>query len=274
MSQSFEDNLQNHKHIIIDSTQQTIIINDSIDQEAVSYTLIVKEHCNAKIEFIPQINALHNVAVRVNLILEKNARCRMINHIVAAKVEVEHVMQVILAADAHCDGVMWYGNNGLVHSQLTILLQEQGSSCVWQQRFMVLHDQRCIQTIQQIHHAPHTTSRVIVHGLVAHHAQANVSGLITIEHQAQHADSMFLVKSLLLHDTAKALHKPELIIRHNHVRCSHGSAIATIDKQHLNYLMSRGVSHEQAHAILLKAFVMLPEYSMPSDMESLLERFY
>ena len=49
--------------------------------------------------------------------------------------------------------------------------------------------------------------------------------------------------------------KPELEIYADNVKCSHGASAGELDSESLFYLMSRGISFEEARRILIEAFV-------------------
>jgi len=49
--------------------------------------------------------------------------------------------------------------------------------------------------------------------------------------------------------------KPELEIYADDVKCSHGSSTGNIDQNSIFYLMSRGLSKEQANKMLVEGFL-------------------
>jgi Fe-S cluster assembly protein SufD len=49
--------------------------------------------------------------------------------------------------------------------------------------------------------------------------------------------------------------KPQLEIYAYDVKCSHGATVGEIDPEQLFYLRSRGVPHEEARGILIRAFL-------------------
>jgi len=48
--------------------------------------------------------------------------------------------------------------------------------------------------------------------------------------------------------------KPELEILANDVRCTHGATVGRLDKEPVFYLQSRGLTHPEAEAMLLRGF--------------------
>ena len=61
--------------------------------------------------------------------------------------------------------------------------------------------------------------------------------------------------TLLLSDDGEFSTKPELEIFADDVVCGHGATVTEIDRNHLFYLMARGIEEKIARGLLVKAFV-------------------
>ena len=59
---------------------------------------------------------------------------------------------------------------------------------------------------------------------------------------------------MLLNEGIEANAIPQLLIGNNEVRCTHGATIGQIDRNKIFYLMSRGLSEEEAKQTLVKGF--------------------
>ena len=59
----------------------------------------------------------------------------------------------------------------------------------------------------------------------------------------------------MAHAIREAGVKPELEIFADDVQCGHGATVAEIDRNHLFYLMARGVDERTARGLLVKAFL-------------------
>ena len=80
-------------------------------------------------------------------------------------------------------------------------------------------------------------------------------GKVEVARGAQQTDGEQSVKAMLLDRGATANCKPELEIFADDVKCAHGATVGELDKMALFYLRSRGVSEEEAKALLTQAFV-------------------
>jgi len=80
-------------------------------------------------------------------------------------------------------------------------------------------------------------------------------GKIYVTKDAQKTDGYQLSKALVLSENSAFNSKPELEIYADDVKCSHGSTTGNIDQNSIFYLMSRGLSKEQANKMLIEGFL-------------------
>lgn len=105
------------------------------------------------------------------------------------------------------------------------------------------------------HRVPDTQSRQVWRLVAAGESQVSVSGGVCVARDAQRTDAEQSLKALVLKRTASANLKPELEIFADDVKCAHGCTVGELDKAGLFYLESRGIPHEEAEALLTRAFV-------------------
>lgn len=106
----------------------------------------------------------------------------------------------------------------------------------------------------QKHQADHTTSDVLIKGVLSDSAHCAYKGVIRIKEQAIKSDASLKKHALLLSEHAHATAIPTLEVMTNDVQCAHGSAIGQLDMQQLLYLQSRGLDTQQARRLLLEGF--------------------
>jgi Fe-S cluster assembly protein SufD len=105
------------------------------------------------------------------------------------------------------------------------------------------------------HVVEHTTSTEFLRNVVTGEGRGVFQGQIRVAAQAQKTDARMACNTLLLSDDGEFLAKPELEIFADDVACGHGATVAEINRDHLFYLMARGVPEAEARAMLVKAFV-------------------
>jgi Fe-S cluster assembly protein SufD len=106
----------------------------------------------------------------------------------------------------------------------------------------------------QNHEAPSAYSDLLYKGALAGSAKSVFRGLIRVHEGAQLTDAYQTNRNLLLSEEASAVTLPNLEIRADDVRCSHGATVGQVDDAMLFYLMSRGLGREQAERLLVFGF--------------------
>ena len=119
------------------------------------------------------------------------------------------------------------------------------------------------------HKVPNTASTEVVRNVVTDRAHGVFQGRINVFQHAQKTDAKMACNTLLLSDDAEFSTKPELEIFADDVQCGHGATVTEIDRNHLFYLMARGIDEKTARGLLIKAF--LAEIVEELDDEPLVE---
>lgn len=104
------------------------------------------------------------------------------------------------------------------------------------------------------HVAPHTVSSEEYRGIADGRGRGVFRGKVIVRQDAQKIDSRQSSRNLLLSATAEIDTRPELEIYANDVKCSHGATTGQLDTTSLFYLRSRGLSEQEARALLIRAF--------------------
>ncbi len=105
------------------------------------------------------------------------------------------------------------------------------------------------------HLAPDTVSTETFRNVVTGKANGVFQGQIRVAKIAQKTDAKMACNTLLLSDDGGFSSKPELEIFADDVACGHGATVTDIEKEHLFYLMARGIDEKTARGLLVKAFV-------------------
>src|SRR5690606_28628886 len=90
------------------------------------------------------------------------------------------------------------------------------------------------------------SSTELVRNVVLDRAHGVFQGQIRVAREAQKTDAKMACNTLLLSDEGEFSIKPELEIFADDVACGHGATVAEIHKDHLFYLMARGVPEKEA----------------------------
>jgi Fe-S cluster assembly protein SufD len=127
------------------------------------------------------------------------------------------------------------------------------------------------------HRAPDTVSRLRARTVLGAKSFGAVQGGVAVAQAAQKTDSHQMAKSLLLSPHAQSVHKPELEIFADDVKCGHGAATGALNPDQLFYLRARGIPAAVARHILVEGFLEeivegLPEGMLRDAAEAALRR--
>lgn len=101
---------------------------------------------------------------------------------------------------------------------------------------------------------PNCLSNELYKGIMDGSSSGIFNGKIFVRKDAQKTNAYQSNKNILLGENASANTKPQLEIFADDVKCSHGCTIGKLDEDALFYLRARGISEQNAKALLLHAF--------------------
>ena len=106
------------------------------------------------------------------------------------------------------------------------------------------------------HLTENTKSYQLIKSVLEDSSKAVYQGKIFVNSDAQKTDGYQLSKAILLNKDSEFNAKPELEIYADDVKCSHGSASGSLNEDSIFYLMSRGLSYNQARELLINGFLL------------------
>jgi len=143
---------------------------------------------------------------------------------------------------------------GLVRNNVHPLLNGPGADCLINGLFIGAGRQHLDNYMLVEHASPNCSSRQFYNGILDQHAHGVFHGRIVVHKDAQKTDAKQTNRNLLLSDDARVDTKPQLEIRADDVKCTHGATIGRIEDEPLFYLRSRGLDETSARNLLLYAF--------------------
>jgi Fe-S cluster assembly protein SufD len=106
----------------------------------------------------------------------------------------------------------------------------------------------------QEHIAPDCESDFAFKGALRDEATAVWRGMIRVEKDAQQTNAYQECRNLMLSPTTHAVPIPGLEILANDVRCTHAATVGRVDREDLFYLMSRGLTRQEAERLIVRGF--------------------
>ncbi len=115
---------------------------------------------------------------------------------------------------------------------------------------------RRLDTYSKIaHEVPDCNTDELFKYVVDGDAVGAFAGLIYVAEGASKTEAYQSNRNLVGSDSAVMHSKPQLEIYNDDVKCSHGTAIGQLDEKQLFYMMTRGISEDQARLMLKQAFM-------------------
>ena len=105
-----------------------------------------------------------------------------------------------------------------------------------------------------VHNAPYTTSNVNAKGISKSGGAQIYRGLLKIGKNAEHSKATVSCESLMLDDISQSDTIPAVIVENDNVDIGHEAKIGRISDEAIFYLMTRGISEEEARAMLVRGF--------------------
>lgn len=106
-----------------------------------------------------------------------------------------------------------------------------------------------------IHNAPHTSSKVVSKSISKGGGVAVYRGLLSIAPHARDCTANVECDALLLDEMSRTDTIPDIKIRNNDVTIAHEATVGKLSEEDVFYLMSRGISKEEAKAMIVNGFI-------------------
>jgi Fe-S cluster assembly protein SufD len=152
----------------------------------------------------------------------------------------------------------------LVRNDASVALVGEGAECRLDGLF-VAGGRQLVDNHTLVDHAvPHCTSQETYKGIVGGQARGVFRGRIVVRPDAQTTNARQSNPNLILGAGAEVDTRPQLEIRADDVKCSHGSSIGQLDPDAFFYLRSRGLGEDVARDLLTRAFAQEILRGLPS----------
>lgn len=106
-----------------------------------------------------------------------------------------------------------------------------------------------------IHLAPNTTSRVVSKSISKNGGVAFYRGLLKVAADADGCKANVECESLMLDNESRADTLPTIDLKNDDIDIGHEAKIGRISEEQIYYLMSRGITEDEAKAMIVRGFV-------------------
>ena len=115
------------------------------------------------------------------------------------------------------------------------------------------------------HFAPETTSTIISKSIAKDGGRSDYRGLVHVAEGAKGAKSFVRCDALLLDDHSISGTKPYMEVQERDAQIGHEATVSKVGDEQLFYLMSRGLSEEQAMGMIVNGFIEPVTRTLPME---------
>ena len=245
--------------------ERTLIICDEGSQ--VHYV----EGCTAPVW---SSDSLHSAVVEI--VVKKDARCRY----TTIQNWSNNVYNLVTKRAMAYENSLMEWIDGNLGSKLTmkypaIYMMEPGARGEVLSIAFASKDQHQDAGAKVVHCAPNTSSRIISKSISKNGGRSSYRGLCRVQEGATGCKSSVVCDALILDEDSRSDTYPYIEVEEQDVTIEHEASVSKIGEEQLFYLMSRGMSAEEAAAMIVSGFIepltkVLPmEYSI--EMNRLIE---
>ncbi|MEX3609987.1 Fe-S cluster assembly protein SufB [Rothia sp. LK2588] len=108
---------------------------------------------------------------------------------------------------------------------------------------------------KMVHIAPHTSSSIVSKSIARNGGRSAYRGLVQVREGAHHSKSNVVCDALLVDTISRSDTYPYVDIREDDVTMGHEATVSRVSEEQLFYLMQRGLSEEEAMAMIVRGFV-------------------
>ena len=250
-----EDNYSFNKPLVIynffnKSSENKIINNKCFISLGKNSKLNVLECYKAEDSVKYFNNTIHHYSIHKNSILKKFSINKNLDNSY-----YYHLTNVKSYSNSIFENFVFSSGSSFLKNEIHCDLLESFASCFINGLIFLSNEQHHELKTNVNHRYEHCKSSQLVKSVLLDKSSGTYQGKIYVEKDAQKTDGYQLSKALVLSENSAFNSKPELEIYADDVKCSHGSSTGNIDQNSIFYLMSRGLSKEQANKMLVEGFL-------------------
>jgi Fe-S cluster assembly protein SufB len=108
---------------------------------------------------------------------------------------------------------------------------------------------------KMVHCAPNTSSTIVSKSVARAGGRTSYRGLVNVQEGAEHSKSTVKCDALLVDKISRSDTYPYVDVREDDVEMGHEASVSKISEDQLFYLMSRGMTEDEAAATIVRGFV-------------------
>lgn len=187
------------------------------------------------------------------------------------------VRRAVIENDGRIEWVIGDLNDGNTLSDTKSVLKGTGSTSDAKVISVGKNAQQMSLTTQAVHFGKNSDSDMVTRAVMKDSSSAIINGITKIEHGATKANGVQTEKVLMLSPKARGDANPILLIDEDDVTAGHAASVGQVNPEQVYYLMSRGISKQDAERLIIYGFLApvvseIPVEAVRGQLQRLLER--
>lgn len=270
------------KNVRVDLPLQALFVTDDAEATFAPHVLIVAEQFSSVTYVDNFVSSVSGAPLVQNGIVEvfvkPGARVNYASvHNLEESVTDLTYRRAIIDNDASIQWVVGEMNYGNTLSDTTSILKGKGSDSDAKVICVGTQEQKLNLTTRAVHWGKASTSDMITRAVMRDGSTAIINGITKIEKGATGCNGQQTEKVLMLSPKARGDANPILLIDEDDVKAGHAASVGQVNAEQVHYLMSRGITKEEAQRLIIYGFLApvvseIPIKSVEEQLQSLVER--
>ena len=248
------------KNVVVEHPIQYVVLHDDENASFFNHVIIVTEQ-SAEVTYVENyLSDASGEGNQVNIVSEVIAGAN--SKITYGAVDyldkgfTSHIIRRgITEADASINWALGLMNKGNQIIDNTTNLIGDRSTSVLKSVAVGTGDQKSNVTSKIVQYGKETDGYILKHGVVEEAATIVFNGIGYIKHGGSKSVANQESRVLMLSEKARGDANPILLIDEDDVEAGHAASVGRVDDEQLYYLMSRGISQQEAERLIIHGFL-------------------
>jgi Fe-S cluster assembly protein SufD len=272
------------RNVDIEFPIQALMFADDAEATFMPHILVIAD-ANSRVSFVEQAASfiegasatlLHNSSVEIFAKAGAHVRYAAVHHMDDTVIDVAY-RRAILDNDARVEWIVGELHDGNTLTDTKSILKGNGSTSDAKIITVGTGSQRMSLTTQAVHFGKSSESDMVIRAVMKEESTAIINGITKIEHGATKANGQQTEKVLMLSPKARGDANPILLIDEDDVKAGHAASVGQVNADQLYYLMSRGISRQEAERLIIHGFLdpvvsEIPLAGLREQLHRILER--
>ncbi|ARJ38242.1 Fe-S cluster assembly protein SufD [Sporosarcina ureae] len=248
------------KNVVIEDPLQVLFIHDNEEASLFNHVVIVAEE-NSQVTYVESyLSTMEHAATQANIVAEvfamANAKIVYGSVDVLAEGMTTYVnRRGVTGPHARIEWALGLMNDSNTISENITHLVGDGSSSDMKSVVVGRGSQKQNFTSEIVHWGLDTDGFILKHGVMKENSSAIFNGIGRIAKGATRSNAVQESRILMLGERGRGDANPILLIDENDVTAGHAASVGRVDPLQMFYLMSRGITQEEAERLIIHGFL-------------------